>query len=225
MAVPFMTWPEHQLFLFSRELELLRSYLQTTSDSLNRLYQELQDRVGNATSGLEYQDAQDVHQSFTHEVFQLSVDFPRIYTTTSFVALYTLLEHQLDILCRMRQKECNYSIAIDDLKDKGIDAAKNYLVKVCGVSFPSETKEWQQIKDYQRLRNVIVHARGKLRPKDDTLRAFLARHKPDTVNAWGDISLTNNFCVDVTRVLETFMEQVTSAIPTQLTCHELSTPR
>lgn len=158
-------------------------------------------------------------------MFQLSVEFPRIYTTTSFVALFTLLEYQLDILCRMRQKECNNSITIDDLKDKGIDAVKNYLVKVCCVFFPSQAKEWPQIKDYRRLRNVIVHASGKLRPKDYTLRAFLARHKSDMVNAWRDVSLTNNFCVDVTRVLETFMEQVTSVIPTQLTCHELSTLR
>jgi hypothetical protein len=46
------------------------------------------------------------------------------------------------------------------LAGQGIQRAKSYLEKVCGVSFPSNTAEWTRMRILAELRNVIAHTDG-----------------------------------------------------------------
>ena len=93
--------------------------------------------------------------------------FPPLITPRTFIAIYSYLEHQLVELCMFLQRRRNLGISVNDLHGGGIDRCQNYLEKGFGYKFPSQTKEWREIKDLQRVRNLLVHRRGVLERDGD----------------------------------------------------------
>ncbi|MBW2035450.1 MAG: hypothetical protein JRI94_18075 [Deltaproteobacteria bacterium] len=71
-------------------------------------------------------------------------------------------EHELDKLCILYRSEKSFKLAFTDLSGKGIDRSANYLEKVAGIDTHKTSKEWNEIKKIQKIRNVIVHQDGRL---------------------------------------------------------------
>ncbi|MBK8899920.1 MAG: hypothetical protein IPM53_01935 [Anaerolineaceae bacterium] len=74
-----------------------------------------------------------------------------------FLSLYAFLELILEELCRLQQIEHQLALKSTDLSGLGIERSKNYLKKVVGVDFAFGGKEWNEIKNYQKLRNHFAH--------------------------------------------------------------------
>lgn len=96
-----------------------------------------------------------------------------------FLSLYAFLEVILKELCRFEQVERGISKSLTDLQGGVIDRAKTYLKKEIGVDFPGKSKEWNEIKDYQKLRNHLAHNGLRLTYEDrkyKDLERFIKRH-------------------------------------------------
>jgi len=52
------------------------------------------------------------------------------------------------------------SVELKDLRGDGIERARLYLTKVCGVQLPCEGHAWAEIQKLNNIRNCIVHAEG-----------------------------------------------------------------
>lgn len=215
MVVRRKTWAEYQEAVFTGQLRLIADFIKRTDRGLTNEWEELQTRIAEECNGMDGEEANKHFDSYADEFFDLNVHFPKLHASMTFISLYSLLEHHLTILCHRRQKECMYELAVEDLKDRGINACKTYMTKVCGLQFPSENAEWGRIKNYEAVRNVIVHRRGKLRRgKDKKVRKFLENSKTAKLETNDRLTLSFAFCVEVIRTLEDLAKLVTSSIPT-----------
>ncbi|MFI5089860.1 MAG: hypothetical protein ACHP7P_07360 [Terriglobales bacterium] len=101
--------------------------------------------------------------------------FPSLQRRSALLTVWGFLEHELDKLCLLYQSEKGFRLAFSDLSGKGIDRSTGYLEKVAGLGGLKASREWDDIKTVQRIRNVIAHDDGKLRdrqgkPKDGIIR-------------------------------------------------------
>ena len=65
------------------------------------------------------------------------------------------------------------SLELSDLKNDGIERAKEYLVKVCHINFPEKSHEWSEIQKLKQIRNCIVHAEGNIEKVISTKKRYV----------------------------------------------------
>ncbi len=66
-------------------------------------------------------------------------------------------------LCMVLEKEHSHALTLKDLSGDGIIRCKTYLEKVCLLTFPSHSKEWQEVLKFNTIRNLIVHCEGRVK--------------------------------------------------------------
>jgi hypothetical protein len=88
--------------------------------------------------------------------------FANILRRSFFVAIYSLIEAQLNAICCEQERAKGLESSVEDLTepDKGIRRARKYLQRV-GIRL-QDIPEWNELTNYQKLRNCIVHNEGKL---------------------------------------------------------------
>ena len=91
--------------------------------------------------------------------------FPNLQRRSTLIILFSFLEHQLDLLCELFAATRRLNIVYTDLRDKGIDRSRRYLIKVMRLPLDDNSAIWQEIKKIQKVRNVVVHNDAKLDPK------------------------------------------------------------
>lgn len=111
---------------------------------------------------------------FCHYDKEAIKEFIKTLRYSLLVTSYSFLETSLDKLCHMFYKRKGISIPPSGLTEKGIDRSKEYLKKHCSVIFPSGKRDWQELKNLNKIRNCIVHANGNiLRLKDKESKDLL----------------------------------------------------
>jgi len=101
--------------------------------------------------------------------------FPSLQRRSALLTVWGFLEHELDELCTLYQSEKGFSLAFSDLSGKGIDRSTTYLEKVAGLHGLKASREWDDLKAVQRIRNVIAHDDGKLRDHQGKFRNGIIR--------------------------------------------------
>lgn len=120
-------------------------------------------------------------------------------------------------------------LKLRDIHGDGIIQCQVYLKKAVGLleQFPDNTEEWNDIRRYQRLRNIIVHNDG-LVPngfgeKDDNnksnrdLLAFVNTRNSisllEETRCQKRIQLDGDFCLEFLDTLERFFDQLRPCAP------------
>jgi len=88
--------------------------------------------------------------------------FPTLQWTSIFNSAYSLFERYLNDLCSIFGKNVGVKIALTDLNGQGIERAKIFLSKIVSINNVFDSTEWKDIQDYSKVRNILVHASGKL---------------------------------------------------------------
>lgn len=94
----------------------------------------------------------------------LADEFPEYHRKASFLMVFAMLEDDLSQFCKAIATEQKLTTPLTDASGKGIERAKFYLTKVARFAFPARTIEWQTIKSFGDVRNVLIHASGYLEP-------------------------------------------------------------
>jgi len=122
---------------------------------------------------LEFEEDEDGIEStwlyFLGDRHAYSIQFPNILRSSLLISVYSFLENQLTRLCKELQAKMNLSVKYGSLSGKGIEKAKVYLSDVVNLDFPSNSQEWQKIKDYQNIRNCFAHSEGIINEGDKKL--------------------------------------------------------
>jgi len=92
----------------------------------------------------------------------LAKEFPQYQRKACFLMIFSILEEDLNQFCKTITVEQKLRISLSDISDRGIERAKTYLSKVVGIEFPETSAEWEKIKIFRNIRNVLVHAAGYL---------------------------------------------------------------
>ena len=90
-----------------------------------------------------------------------------------FIAMYGDLESALNNICKAHTNHYAQKIKLNDIAGNGIQRATIYLDKVIQINV-SDSKEWNELKHWNRVRNILVHNNGVIRDvKDETSIEFL----------------------------------------------------
>lgn len=88
--------------------------------------------------------------------------FPSLQRRSALVTLFSFFESELESLCKRIRSHDHLKIDLSDLADKGIVRSTAYLEKIVGLAEVRGCQTWQEIKNIQSIRNLIVHADGKI---------------------------------------------------------------
>lgn len=73
---------------------------------------------------------------------------------------YFFAESMLDQICNNIEIAEDYKLTLKDIKGNGIQRSSLYLKKVANVRKPFETPSWRALQDFNKIRNLFVHADG-----------------------------------------------------------------
>lgn len=156
----------------SIELNNLRQYIDTLEDALEKQYEELKRQAikiikkGSSKTKEEQEKLNRFYGEGSEELLQI---FPAILRSSLFITCYSLFESDLEQLCEYLCTENSYSVKLREFcEGRGIHRSRKYLKKVVCIDFPDRTSPWQDIVNYNHIRNFVVHKDGKL---DDSKRA------------------------------------------------------
>jgi len=153
------------------DLEEFKYHVSGVENYLSLEVKDLVNRHEQATENLTEDEKNEYYEFYSDDYWQLAEVFPQIQRKSELVGIYTVLEHNLNLLCSIYQRHTDSKVKLSDLKAQGIiDTARKYLVKVVGLDFPSDHRSWAEIKKIQRIRNLFVHNDGKLKGTDNDKR-------------------------------------------------------
>lgn len=147
----------------------------------------------------------------------LANEFPQYHRKASFLMIFAMLEDDLTQFCKAIAAEQKLTATVFDTAGRGIERAKAYLAKTASFPFPAAAAEWQKIKIYADVRNVLIHAAGYLEPGNSQHeRVKMAAKAPDSGlllhhHARSQIGLEPGFLPSVIETLERFYERLLSA--------------
>lgn len=218
---------------YQGELDTLRKYAEVVEKFWDKALEEHHILVEQIEpTRIEYDDGcvyLDFHdEEIACEEWQLSERFPLVFRYSLFVQCYTYHEDNLTRIChRYARRGCeplNDAEAVK--KDRGIKKAQKYLKQVVGMGdkFPDQTPEWQELRDYNLIRNLIVHYDGRVPDNYDAKKRkrvlkFIDRHtsidlpQPQHWSSERFIQLSRDFCPEFIDTLSRFFEKLVPALP------------
>lgn len=139
-------------------------------------------------------------------------DFPSKIRYSFLVLLYVVFETRLKAACDEITERRNLALKENELKGSAIERAKLFLEKVAEITLKDQVP-WQDIMDFQKVRDCIVHSNGQIEISRDKKRIkdLCKKDVGLSVDA-GSLIIDYKYC---TRTLETvlgfFVQIFTSA--------------
>lgn len=122
----------------------------------------------------------NVHQGLDDGTWDLQAIFreyfPNLQRRSALITLFSFFEHELNKVCSLLQATERYNVSLRDINGAGIERAKTYLCKVGSLEIDPAAPAWNEVKNVQALRNLFVHADGRLRNRDGQENTVVARY-------------------------------------------------
>ena len=195
-------------------LDHLRGYLHESEAFLKDRVAEVEQEIA----------ALSPHKSEVNHYFEAQYEdarmalldfYPNILRKSLFVATYSLAEVELNTTCYRRKEQDGLAKSLEDIRgpDKSIGRARKYLREIAGIRFPDKP-EWAEMKNYQKLRNCIVHSQGTLsscRNANYLRNDYIPRHSYLDIGSglYGEeVMLLKGFCEEVIQTIDSFFQRL-----------------
>jgi hypothetical protein len=145
--------------------------------------------------------------------------FPQYHRRASFLMLFAMFEDDLNELCRSIASKQKLTQPLENIKGRGIERARAWLRKVARLDVGRIDAEWQKIKAYQDVRNVLIHAAGFLdasNPQHDRVVKFSRRKESGLAirrYARVEVNLSAEFLLAFIDTLERLYASLVSLVP------------
>ena len=159
-----------QISVISDKLDELEQYHTRIEEFIARQIADLRACFEKELSERTDEERYEHEEFYFDEHALLSEVFTRTLRGTVLVVTYTLCEMSLETICSTEQKHHGYALTLRDLAGQGVERAKLYMSKVCGVTFPDESREWNRLMDLSMIRNALAHADGNVKRMRDPER-------------------------------------------------------
>jgi hypothetical protein len=191
------------------ELGSIRRYLDAVESAFDREFQAFDARVAAQAAGMSEEAVATLVEDESLAAFDLTEHFPAFSWQTTFVAIYTLLEHELFELCRQLHHDLALPIGHNELKGHGIQIARTYLEKLCKLPIPAGDPTWLEVKCYNPIRNVIVHARGDIYKgkHHQEIKKYVAGKTSIRVDG-NYVKITKVYCVEALDTIEALLRNM-----------------
>mgnify|MGYP001586639464 CR=1 FL=1 len=204
-----------------RYLSITEEYLKKAEDNFENQLQEQVKKFSSAE--LPPEELDEINEYYGEQHWDYAETFPRILRSSFFVSAYSLLEHKMALICRWLKKDKQLPVSWSDLKGDTLDQFKLYC-KLASLDLSYNSQTWQEIQNYLRLRNCIVHNRGLIDEarQEKELHAYVTRKKIMQDSLLGlsirprnQVSLTEDFCKEVIKTMWECLSNVLKAYEVQ----------
>lgn len=159
-----------------------------------------------------------VHNGLDDETWHLpeifEIYFPNLQRRSALITLYSFFEHELDKLCERLRKHENIKVRIADMANTGVKRSVTYLEKVVGVEGNQQSPIWSSIQDVRKIRNLVVHADGRLLDdagiRKKTEDAIIA--KTPLLGGTNEVQLKEGYLAHVLETIDQYFKLVEKSI-------------
>ncbi|OCH01406.1 hypothetical protein A6D98_02995 [Aliivibrio fischeri] len=145
-------------------------------------------------------DNDDYLETRELELDELTNIFPSIQRKAEIIAVYAVLEYQMQQICKSYERELDTQVRIQDLNSNGIlDQCKKYLQKVVSIDFPDKGEFWKEVMKVQQIRNVLVHADGYVKDGNKELLSYIKQSNYLGLDLSGKVIIKSGYsihCID-----------------------------
>jgi hypothetical protein len=122
--------------------------------------------------------------------------------------LSIVFETRLRAACDEIAKRRNLELKEKDLKGAAIERAKVFLEKVAKTPVKDQ-ETWQWLKDFQKVRDCIVHANGRIEMSRDKKRLNELCNKDLglSIDA-GSLTIEQEYCTKTLKMAQGFFDQI-----------------
>ena len=173
-GVKFRAAPIRRVLVLA-DFSMIRDLAALLEQQIERQETWLERRVNLLTENKTPEEQNAILQQFLGPHTLLAERYPNMLRQWAFTAAYASFEHRLNELCDSLQTEAGLRVAVTDLRGRGIKRARDYIKKVLAQPFPDREHAWSEMLVMQWIRNVIVHADGRIEYADctDAQRRFI----------------------------------------------------
>ena len=199
-------------------LEAVEGYLKDESFSVRDRYQEFRRQFDSFNFFISEDDLEQT-RALCENLMRGSL----------FVAAYSFAETELNRWCEhITKSRPDILLKLKDIsaKDRSISKAEKYLRAVAGADLPNlgEWEEWGKLKQYQNLRNRVVHNQACLKPDDprtgksDDLRKYVMQHSYLSIGEgegpYGEdlVIFHKGFCEEVARLVRVVLMRMSYCV-------------
>ncbi|MEC4684124.1 MAG: hypothetical protein VST71_00075 [Nitrospirota bacterium] len=206
------------------DFENVFSYCKFTESSLENEKVKFKEIYQAKVSELTADEKEDF-DGFSIDIdWKLNDVFPALQWNSIFNSAYTMFETHMIELCQIFEKNISKEICLKDLKGKGIEQAKIFLSKVIGIKKVFHSTEWNEIQNYSKVRNLLVHASGKLdltQKKHKSVFDYARKHPhlivhpEDPGSGWAQLTILPDFIYEALLAYRIFLGKICKVqIPT-----------
>lgn len=190
------------------EIEKLHRFLNLLEPHILKSRQDWEKKIKQQAQRIQDPKERDEFLDFLSDEYWEFEEYERILRNSFLVTVYAFLEVRLGWFCLTMQKRRKLPISWRDLRgEDALDRARLYLEKLGSLKFPVSSKEWQNIRRYEKLRHYIVHRAGRVRRDDKDTWRFAQKKLLVTTDRYTDdelILLTSVFCSEVLKDMKSF---------------------
>ena len=168
----------------------------------------------------------DTHKKFLHKI-NLQIlnsekseyeDWKHTIWASLFLKSYAEFESNFELLCNEVRNIKAIALSISDLNDHGIVRAKKYLELVADIRLTVPMENWNDLKNINRLRNILVHNSGILKRndvgqlKDKDLEKYIEKEPDLGINEKDKIIISVNYLITTHRLFYNIILHLTEDV-------------
>ncbi|MGA2405283.1 MAG: hypothetical protein ABSF81_00845 [Bacteroidales bacterium] len=144
--------------ILKKEFSEIKDFVDETKNLIISRQKELEKHINNEIKKSRHSNSgQEIVEYYIDDIIKYDQTYIEILMNSTFISSYSLFENSFCRICKHAQKEKGKQINLNDLSGKGINQCKKYIEKVIEIDLSSLYTEWEEIQNYNKVRNLIVH--------------------------------------------------------------------
>lgn len=178
---------------FRYEKDYIQDYIKHTNDGILKRNKDL-----DISFKKDLSDDQENESIIRRIYLEDFAKFPSFSNHSQIVMIYSLLENTMITICEKVKADIELKISVTDFNMRDIfGASVTYLEKTLDIDFRKSNHNWQNIQDYKKIRNAIVHDNSTYKNSNEKRSIKLLN---DSINCIydsysGKFFITNSICV------------------------------
>ncbi|MEZ2354660.1 hypothetical protein [Caballeronia sp. RCC_10] len=145
-----------------------------------------------------------------NEIFEAF--FPNLQRRSAFITLFSFYEHELDSLCQRFKRAEKLTLSLKDVRGNGLEPATLFLEKVAQLPPQRDTPHWMEIKMIQSIRNLFVHADGRVNTQQKAELAYINSCNDLSLNKRHEVIIGGNFLSHTLGIFKKHFQDIDAAI-------------
>ncbi len=205
------------------EFSQIKDYVNETKDLIRSKQKELEKYIDDEIEKDPHPDTErEIVDHFIDDLLKYDRTYIELLMNSTFATSYSLFESSFSRICTYAQLEKGSQLHLNDLSGQGIiNKCRKYIEKVIEIDLSSLNTEWEEIKNYSKVRNLIVHNSSNFKKdktkalEDQEMYSFLATNSSIQLKTVGrgDFYINDHqFIIDFCEKGESYLNKVITKI-------------